>query len=65
MLSHMDTIADSAEDVGVLLTMRWMVMPEALRPSFDIFLNRTIDVVNEIATVIFALNRFLKPDSRP
>jgi len=60
MLSHMDTIADSAEDVGVLLTMRWMVMPEGLRASFDIFLNRTIDVVNESATVIFALDRLLE-----
>ena len=60
MLSHMDTIADSAEDVGVLLTMRWMAIPKTLRPSFDIFLNRTIDVVNESATVIFALDRLLE-----
>lgn len=60
MLSHMDKIADSAEDLGVLLTMRWMVMPEALRPSFDVFLSRTLDVVNESATVIFTLDRLLE-----
>jgi predicted phosphate transport protein (TIGR00153 family) len=60
MLSNMDAIADSAEDVGVLLTMRWMSMPEALRPNFDVFLQRTIDVINESATVIFALDRLLE-----
>lgn len=60
MLSNMDSIADSAEDVGVLLTMRWMVMPEAIRPSFDIFLHKALDVVNESATVIFALDRLLE-----
>lgn len=60
VLSNMDAIADSAEDVGVLLTMRWMTLPEALRPNFDLFLTRTIAVVTESATVIFALDRLLE-----
>ncbi len=60
VLSNMDSIADSAEDVGVLLTMRWMEMPPSLRPHFETFLNRTIEVVSESAKVIFALDRLLE-----
>jgi predicted phosphate transport protein (TIGR00153 family) len=60
VLSNMESIADSAEDVGVLLTMRWMVLPEVLRSNFELFLSRTIAVVSESATVIFALDRLLE-----
>lgn len=60
VLSNMDSIADSAEDVGVLLTMRWMDLPAELRPSFDHFLKETIEVVDESAKVIFALDRLLE-----
>ncbi len=61
VLSNMDSIADSAEDVGVLLTMRWMELPVELRPSFwSNFLMCTIEVVEESAKVIFALDRLLE-----
>jgi len=60
VLSNMDSIADSAEDVGVLLTMRWMELPSELRPTFEQFLHRTIEVVDESAKVIFALDRLLE-----
>lgn len=60
VLSNMDSIADSAEDVGVLLTMRWMEMPASLRPCFDAFLTSTIAVVDESAKVIYALDRLLE-----
>ncbi len=60
VLSNMDSIADSAEDVGVLLTMRWMTMPNELQPAFIEFLKRTIDVVEEAAKVIFALDILLE-----
>ena len=60
VLSNMDSIADNAEDVGVLLTMRWMSLPDVLRPNFDLFLRKTIAVVTESATVIFALDRLLE-----
>lgn len=59
-LSNMDAIADSAEDVGVLLTMRWMHMPAELRPNFFEFLSCTINVVEESAKVIFALDLLLE-----
>lgn len=60
VLSNMDSIADSAEDVGVLLTMRWMQMPKPLEPYFIKFLEKTILVVRESSTVIFALHRLLE-----
>ncbi len=60
VLSNMDSIADSAEDVGVLLTMRWMEMPSSLKEHFEDFLQRTIEVVDESAKVIFALDRLLE-----
>lgn len=60
VLTNMDSIADSAEDVGVLLTMRWMELPTELRKPFNTFLYRTIDVVEESAKVIFALDRLLE-----
>ncbi len=60
VLSNMDSIADSAEDVGVLLTMRWMELPEAIKPSFDLFLHKTIQVVSESSHVIFAFDGLLE-----
>lgn len=60
VLSNMDAIADSAEDVGVLLTMRWMEMPVPLREYFEEFLKCTLEVVDESAKVIFALDRLLE-----
>lgn len=60
VLSNMDSIADSAEDVGVLLTMRRMELPNGLKEYFTDFLSRTIDVVEESAKVILALDRLLE-----
>lgn len=55
VLSHMDNIANSAEDLGVLLTMRWMEMPDAIRPTFDSLLSQSLDVVEASSQVIEAL----------
>ncbi len=60
VLSNMDDIADSAEDLGVLLTMRWMELPDALLVPFKEFLEKTYIVVDESAKVIFALDRLLE-----
>lgn len=60
VISYMDDIADSAEDLGVLLTMRWMEMPLELKDSFQELLNKTYDVVDESAKVIFAIDRLLE-----
>lgn len=60
VLSNMDSIADHAEDVGVLLTLRWMELPSELQPSFNEFLHRTRIVVEASAYVIESLERLLE-----
>lgn len=60
VLSNMDDIADSAEDVGVLLTMRWMELPSSLHAPFNLFLEHTLAVVKESAKVIFSLDILLE-----
>lgn len=60
VLSNMDAIADSTEDLGVLLTMRWMELPENLKHQFLLFLKSSILVVEESTKVIFSLDRLLE-----
>lgn len=60
VLSNMDSIADHAEDIGVLLTMRWMELPVELQPMFLELLQRSHKVVEESAYVIDCLERLLE-----
>lgn len=60
VLSNMDAIADHAEDVGVLLTLRWMQLPKDLQPLFLELLHRAHKVVAESAHVIDSLERLLE-----
>lgn len=60
VLSDMDSIADQAEDVGVLLTLRWMELPIELQPEFKELLKRSHKVVEEAAHVIDSLDRLLE-----
>jgi uncharacterized protein len=60
VLSNMDSIADHAEDLGVLLTLRWMELPSELQPEFKELLKRSQKVVEESAHVIDALERLLE-----
>lgn len=60
VLSNMDDIADSAERLGVLLTMRWMFLPNSLHEPFNSFLEKTYIVVDESAKVIFAIDRLIE-----
>jgi len=60
VLTNMDTIADHAEDVGVLLTLRWMDLSQELQPIFLELLTRSQKVVEESALVIDSLERLLE-----
>jgi predicted phosphate transport protein (TIGR00153 family) len=60
VLSNMDSIADHAEDLGVLLTLRWMELPVELQPEFRELLQRSQKVVEESAYVIDSLDRLLE-----
>jgi len=60
VLANMDSIADYAEDVGVLLTLRWMELSPELQPLFLELLSRSQKVVEESAHVIDNLERLLE-----
>ncbi len=60
VLSNMDTIADNAEDLGVLLTLRWMELPAHLQTLFMEALNKAIATVEASAGVINSLDRLLE-----
>lgn len=60
VLSNMDSIADYAEDLGVLLTLRWMALPPQLQPEFKELLLRSKKVVSEAVLIIESLERLLE-----
>lgn len=60
VLSNMDNIADYAEDLGVLLTLRWMELPKELHGPFLDLLHRAHDVVQASALVIDSLDQLLE-----
>ena len=55
VLTHMDAIADNAEDVGVLLSLRWMEIPEEIKPDFLELLYASLKVARESSKVINSL----------
>lgn len=60
VLSNMDSVADGAEDLGVLLSLRWMELPSDLQVMFMEFLSRAILVVEASEGVINSLDRLLE-----
>lgn len=60
VLSNMDAIADFSEDLGVLLTLRWMELPEKLQEPFNVLLYRSHLVVLEASQVIELLHRLME-----
>lgn len=60
VLSHMDTLADVCEDLGVLLTLRKMDLPPQMRVPFEELLKRSLEVVYRSGDVIMSLDRLLE-----
>lgn len=60
LLHHMDDIADAAEDIGVLLSLRWMELPQQLRGCFEDFLESALRTVQESRGVIDALEELFE-----
>ena len=52
LISEIDGIADCAEDVGVLLTIRPLTVPEGMKPVLDLFVERVLDTIKEAAKLI-------------
>lgn len=60
LLSSMDAIADQAEDIGVLLTLRWMELPEPLKAPFEELRDRVYQVVERSGDVIEGIDSLLE-----
>jgi uncharacterized protein len=60
LLSSMDAVADNAEDIGVLLSMRWMDVPSWLKGPIDELRRRVYRVVERSADVINSFDALLE-----
>jgi predicted phosphate transport protein (TIGR00153 family) len=52
LISQIDAIADCAEDVGVLLTIRPLTVPETMKPILELFVDRVLGTIREAAKLI-------------
>jgi hypothetical protein len=60
MLSLQDSLADRAEDLGILLTMRKMEFLPAFEPIFFEFLHKNIEAFNSVRKIIYDLGELLE-----
>jgi predicted phosphate transport protein (TIGR00153 family) len=60
MLATQDSLADRAEDIAVLLTLRKLSFPEALKKPFFAFLQKNIESFEVIRKIIQDLNELLE-----
>lgn len=60
VLSIQDSIADKAEDIGILLSFKPLQLPEAWRPRFNEFLARNLATFDSVLQVIEELNELLE-----
>jgi len=52
LISEIDAIADCAEDVGVLLTLRPLTVPNGMKPVLNLFVESVLGTVKEAAKLI-------------
>ena len=60
LLHDMDDIADTAENIGVLLSLRWMELPPQLQDCFWDFLENTLQAMQESKHVVDALEELFE-----
>lgn len=60
LLSEVDAIADSAEDVGVLLTLRPLEVPEGMKTLLHLFVERVLDTVKHAASLVAMIDDLLE-----
>jgi len=60
LLSQIDSIADSAEDVAVLLTFREMRVPEEMTTLLPMFVDRVVDSVKTAQELVATLDTLLR-----
>lgn len=60
ILAIQDNIADTAEDVAILLTLRNLEMPDFFLPEFDAFLQKNLEAFNGVHKIIRELSELLE-----
>lgn len=60
ILSIQDSIADKAEDIAVLATLKPLILLETLQDDFHAFLNKNIETYNRANAVIHELHELLE-----
>lgn len=60
ILGLQDSLADQAEDIGILLTFRKPHMPELLRDGFEEFLEKNLETCEEAARIIDELQELIE-----
>ncbi len=60
LVSEIDAIADCAEDVGVLLTIRPLVVPPAMGPVLEEFVARVMHTIDAAEELVAVLERLVK-----
>ena len=64
VLSCQDDISDTAEDIGVLLTMKKMKLPKELTSDLEIFLNNVMIVCNQAFTIMEEIDELVETSFR-
>ena len=60
LLGAQDAIADQAQDLGVLLNLRWMEVHEPLREPLDTLVSRALDVATEANRLMDELDELVE-----
>lgn len=60
ILAVQDNIADKAENIGVLLTLKALTMPDWLKEGFDAFLNKNLESFQGARDIINQLDELLE-----
>ena len=60
LVAEVDAIADSAEDVGVLLTLRPLPVPDEMRPVLIEFVARVMDTINAAGELVGSLEGLVR-----
>lgn len=60
ILAIQDSIADKAEDIAVLTTLKPLILPENLKPYFNPFLNKNLECFQGARAIVEELHELLE-----
>ncbi|MFW5924690.1 MAG: TIGR00153 family protein [Myxococcota bacterium] len=60
LISEIDAIADAAEDVGVLVTLRPLDVPEEMQTLLKLFVERVVDTVKSAGALVGMIDDLLE-----